>query len=92
MSFLWPNQACTHVDEKFLSLFLYNAYLLAGLPKLGALEPISYYTRPQVAIKGRECHLLSCQEWGVQLHCNQMDLYTISSIQHVFFLLYGFTS
>ena len=20
MSFLWPNQACTHVDEKFLSL------------------------------------------------------------------------
>ena len=38
------------------------------------------YTAP-CGNKGREGHLLS----RVQLHRNQMDLYALSSIQHVFF-------
>ena len=66
------------VGEEHVKTFYITHTFWLGCLNLEHWNPparaFTYYTRPQVAIKGRECHLLSCHEWGVQHHHYQMDL------------------
>ena len=56
------------VGEEHIKTFYITHTFWLGCLNLEHWNPparaFTYYTRPQVAIKGRECHLLACHEWG----------------------------